>query len=399
VSSGNGGGGNALAAPTAVNPMPVLTTEVREALTASIREHGVICPVVKDQTGFVLDGNNRIAIAAELGIPCPEAPPHYCTSDQREILRIELNGARRQITASQWKPLVDHLRSLTTSDGHRYSDRAIAQAVGVSKSIVSRHKPVMSTVPSGTVASKAVGKDGKARNQSQQWTAMSRTLHLVKQSSSGLTAIDLLRDPVLQGFGEGTVRRVPGALRDQGLLEDSGIKRDRSTVWRSVANPVTPSPKPAAIKTVARKADKIVEELKNPKVREAVKRSVADDRDLREAGTALRAAEKELEAARLAREKEEADAERDRLKLIEAARRSADTSIKTWEKLANEVRVAWTIIAAYSKVIDELPAIHPAFERTLDRELDELRNQMDRLDRRRHPNGKSTPVQAGFIDV
>ena len=64
----NGGGSHP---PT--NPMPPLLAAVREALTESIREHGVICPVVKDQTGYVLDGHNRLAIAAELGVACPRS--------------------------------------------------------------------------------------------------------------------------------------------------------------------------------------------------------------------------------------------------------------------------------------------------------------------------------------
>ena len=81
----------------------------------------------------MLDGDNRVEIATELSITYPEVVYH-CTPDQREILRIELNGARRQLTDLQWKPLVDHLSSLRTKSGHQFSDRAIAQAVGVSQS-------------------------------------------------------------------------------------------------------------------------------------------------------------------------------------------------------------------------------------------------------------------------
>ena len=126
---------------------------------------------------------------------------------------------------------------------------------------------------------------------------------------------------------------------------------------------------------------------------------MASAKGTREAGAALRAAEKELAAARLAQEKRAADEERERLRLIEIARGQADKSIKTWEKLITEVRAAWTMIAAYSADLDDLPAISPFFERTLDRELDDLRQQLEWLDKRLHPGGRNPLRQGSVIDV
>jgi ParB-like chromosome segregation protein Spo0J len=381
--------------------MPILTAEVRQALVASIKEFGVVCPVIKDQTGEVLDGRNRIAIATELGITYPETIYH-CTPDQRAILKIELNGARRQITADQWKPLVDHLRSLTLSDGSKFSERAIAQAVGVARSTVKDYKPIVTTGRNRPVVTKSVGKDGKARTQNKQWTATDRVLHLIRQSSNGLTTEELRTDEVLRGFGSSTVSTVPPLLRERGLIEDAGFKRGRFTVWRAVTTPVTPPSKPKATpsKTVARKADQVVKSLQDPKVRDAVKQSVASDKGTREAKSALRAAEKELEAAILDEEKRQADEEKERLRLIEVARQQADKSIKTWDKLIIEVRAAWTVIAAYTTFLDDLPAINPSFERILGRELEELRRQMDWLEDRLYPGRNHVPVQErSFIDV
>lgn len=246
--------------------------------------------------------------------------------------------------------------------------------------------------------SNGTGGDGNvptAPDDDRQWTAMSRVLHLVKQSN-GMTAIDLLDDPVLQRFGEGTIRRVPGALRDQGFLEAVG-KRDRSTVWRAVDNPV---PRPKTVNaTLARKADLIIKNLNDERVRDAVKEGVASNRGVRQAGAALREAERELDAARLDQERRAADDERERLRMIEIARKQASQSIKTWDKLITEVRAAWTIIAAYSRDLDDLPAINPAFERLLDRELDELRDQLLWIDKRLHPGGHNPVQQGTVIDV
>jgi ParB-like chromosome segregation protein Spo0J len=383
--------------------MPALTPAVREALTDSIKEWGVICPVVKDQTGYVLDGRNRIEIADELGVSYDVLVRH-CTPEQRDILSIELNGARRQITAQQWKPLVDSLRAKVDAAGvHKYSDREIARAVGVDKDAVHRYKsPVSAHVATATSAMKKTKtKDGKVRTSNVGTTAIDRALHLIQQSTAGLTAIDLRNDAVLQGFGASTVSKLPTQLYERGLIEPTApIKRGTTTVWRAVSHQVPPPPKPSKSATsIANKADKIIEGLKDPKVLEAVKEGVANEKGVREAKAALTAAEKELDAARLAQEKWEADAEKERLKLIEVARGQASKSIKTWDKLIAEVRGAWTIIAAYSSYLGDLPAINPAYERMLDRELDELRQQLEWFDKRRFPHGKTTPIAANYIDV
>ncbi|HEY3843150.1 MAG TPA: hypothetical protein VGL48_07845 [Acidimicrobiales bacterium] len=105
----------------------------REALRESIREHGIVVPIIKDQDGNVLDGYNRIDLAAELGVEVPEVV-HTCEPQDREVLRIELNGAPRQIGDKDWKKLVDHLRAQVTGDGVRcFSDRVIARAVGIDR--------------------------------------------------------------------------------------------------------------------------------------------------------------------------------------------------------------------------------------------------------------------------
>lgn len=379
--------------------MPSLLAAVREALTESIRVHGVIVPVVKDQTGYVLDGHNRIVIATDLDVDIP-AVTYRCEPEQREILRVELNGARRQIGADDWKPLVDHLRRQVTPDGvRRFSDRVIARAVGVDKMTVHRYKsPALNADVSSDTSAFTTTEDGKVRHVGGEWTAPDRVLHLLRQSTAGLTAADLLGDEVLAEFGPGTVGHVPGKLRDKGLVEEAG-KRGRSIIWRAVPeNTSTPSPPQDRI--LARKVSKILDTLGDPTVRDEAKAQLADRKDLRQAEALLRAAEKESEAARLAQEKREADEEKERLRLIELSRSQADKSVKTWDKLTQEIRAAWTIIASYSQVFDDLPAVHPSFVRMLDRELDQLRQQLDWFDKRLHPEGRN-PIQkrAGVIDV
>lgn len=388
----SGGGSNP---PT--NPMPPLLAAVREALTESIRCRGVVVPVIKDQTGYVLDGHNRITIAAELGVPCPEVI-HECTPEEREILRVEFNGARRQIGPEQWQPMVDDLRALVTPDGvRRYSDRAIATAVGVDRMKVQRYKsPVVpggSGEPPGT---KVIGEDGTTQRIGGEWTAVDRALHLIRQSTSGLTAWDLRQDQILAEFGDGTISNIPSDLRDKGLVKAAG-KRGRFTVWAAVPDheAVPPAKKPATV----RKAERLIEDLADAEVRDEVKAQLAERKGVRQAEVLLRAAEKEVEAAEAAEQQRKVDEEKERLRLIDVARSQADKSVKTWDKLIEELRAAWTVIAAYMEVFGDLPAIHPSYERMLDRELAELERQLDWFNKRLHPAGQRPVTRGSVIDV
>ena len=112
------------------------------------------------------------------------------------------------------------------------------------------------------------------------------------------------------------------------------------------------------------------------------------------------AAERELDAAQRDRDRREVDEEKERLRLVEIARDQAHKSVKAWDTLIVEVRASWTVIASYMNILDDLPALRPSTERILDRELDELRQQMKRLDRHLHPGGNRNPLREGaIIDV
>ncbi len=119
-------------AENTIQPMPQLTPEQRDALRADIAANGVLVPVVKDQYGRILDGNNRAAIAAELGLDYPVTV--FKVKDDRDAYdrAVSLNCARRHLSREQ-------TRSLIASEIRRCpedSDRAIARRVGCSPSTV-----------------------------------------------------------------------------------------------------------------------------------------------------------------------------------------------------------------------------------------------------------------------
>lgn len=87
------------------NPMAPLSAEQLVALRESIREHGVMVPVLLNQHGRVIDGHYRSTIAAELDVDVPITTKHYDDAsligeeltDEEMIDAIGLNAQRRQL--------------------------------------------------------------------------------------------------------------------------------------------------------------------------------------------------------------------------------------------------------------------------------------------------------------
>jgi ParB-like chromosome segregation protein Spo0J len=128
----------------ACQPMPALSADDRAALRASISEHGVQVPVEARRTGrgllVVVDGNNRTAIAVELGLErgCEvQVPVHVVdglTADNQDDYARRANIARRHLTSAQKRELVtEELQR----DAAR-SDVVIAALCGCSDKTVAR---------------------------------------------------------------------------------------------------------------------------------------------------------------------------------------------------------------------------------------------------------------------
>jgi hypothetical protein len=372
--------------------MPPLDRATLEALTESIREHGVIVPVVKDQTGFVLDGNNRIAIAAALGVAVPEVI-FECEEDQRAILSIELNGARRQITEEQWKPLVDHLRALG------YADRVVAKAVGVDLVKVNRYKsPKLPGVSSDTPGRSVLGEDGKTYRVGGGDKARDRMLFLIRQSANGLTIGELQLDSVLASFGRSTVSSYPGRLRDQGLIEEAG-KRGKSIVWRAVDT--TEAKRSLQEVQRAAKAKRFMDDLRDPDFRRDIDAMAAEGKLDRKALAALRVAERELDAATAFEEKLEVETQKEQIRSAALAREQATKSLKYWENLTGYIGEVTRVLIIYYKDFDDLPPLSIAQVRILVRALEELKVQLHYFDVKLHPHGHNRVARhgEGVIDI
>jgi ParB-like chromosome segregation protein Spo0J len=140
-----------------IQPFPDLEPDVEAALRASIQRFGVIIPIVKDQNGRILDGNQRSRIAADLGVFPDEIIVSIKDEDEAREYARTLNADRRHLTPDQRRAVVGALRE----QGH--SLRAIAGAVGASKSQVANDVGQLSTGGQLATPARVVGRDGRSR--------------------------------------------------------------------------------------------------------------------------------------------------------------------------------------------------------------------------------------------
>lgn len=141
-----------------IQPMPDLTVEQLDALRADIAAHGVLVPVVVDQHGRILDGNNRAAIATELGLDYPTTVVDVADDDEAEDVAVTLNCARRHLTQEQKRDLITRELRRRWSD----SDRAVARRVGCSPTTV------------GTVRASLVAEAEKRTEEIRTYIAQAR---------------------------------------------------------------------------------------------------------------------------------------------------------------------------------------------------------------------------------
>ncbi len=101
--------------------LPALSDDDLDALRGDIRERGIVVPIVIDEHHNVIDGANRLRIAAELGIRNLRADIRPGLSDaEKEELAEDLNLHRRHLSREQ-------LREVIRRRLHRHPERSNRQ--------------------------------------------------------------------------------------------------------------------------------------------------------------------------------------------------------------------------------------------------------------------------------
>lgn len=136
---------------------PNLTADEFDALSADIRERGVMVPVEVDENGDILDGHHRAMIADSLGIEYPTVVRTGWSEDQKLVHVVALNAHRRQLSAVERADVVGRLRR------ERLSTRAIAKAVGVDQRTVRRDLSIAANAAMPDTIATADGRTYPAR--------------------------------------------------------------------------------------------------------------------------------------------------------------------------------------------------------------------------------------------
>lgn len=111
-----------------------LTAEEREGLKAHIQSEGrIVYPVIVDEGMGIIDGENRVRIAIELGFEdVPYSVLSGLSESQKRDMAVALNFHRRQMSAEDRKKVVKEKKS----EGK--SNRQIADEIGTSEVTVRR---------------------------------------------------------------------------------------------------------------------------------------------------------------------------------------------------------------------------------------------------------------------
>jgi ParB-like chromosome segregation protein Spo0J len=84
-----------------LNLIPPLSTNEYELLKESIRQNGLLVPIIVNPEGIVLDGAHRYKACIELRIPIKYETKQLEDSSDEKLFQIEINLRRRQLNAYQ----------------------------------------------------------------------------------------------------------------------------------------------------------------------------------------------------------------------------------------------------------------------------------------------------------
>lgn len=185
-----------------IQPMPNLSADEYSALREDIRTRGVLVPVILDQNGRILDGNNRVRIAGELGIEYPTETVTVDDENDAIDLAITLNCARRHLSREQLRAVIASELVRRPAD----SDREIARRVGCDHKTVGSVRRGPASAPVGGEVPQMMSVD-EAEQRTQEIRAHLDEAHTGLLSICGwLLANDVTASDVLMALNRAKSR-------------------------------------------------------------------------------------------------------------------------------------------------------------------------------------------------
>jgi hypothetical protein len=224
--------------------LPALPYDQFLALRDNIAVHGVLVPILVDETSRIIDGNYRKAIAQELGYDCPEIVHEGLGEDEKRTLARALNLARRQLNQEQKRQLVaDQLHETPAR-----SNRWVGKQLGVSHPTVASVRAEMEGTGKLFQFERTVGSDGKSRPKRlfQNPPELRRPNDFYPtppHATKALLVRETFTDPILEpACGDGAIVRV---VRKHGYdVEATDLDEGQDFLERTeqVANIITNPP-------------------------------------------------------------------------------------------------------------------------------------------------------------
>lgn len=141
--------------------LPALADDDLKALRDDIRDRDIVVPIVIDEHHNVIDGANRLRIAAALGIrnlPADIRPG--LSHPEKEELAEDLNLHRRHLTREQLRDAIARRLKRTPEQ----SNRQIAAAIGVNHETVGDVRKQLTATGEIRQLPKTIGRDGQIRS-------------------------------------------------------------------------------------------------------------------------------------------------------------------------------------------------------------------------------------------
>jgi ParB-like chromosome segregation protein Spo0J len=162
---------------------PLMEGEAFDALVADIKANGLREPIMLYE-GKILDGRNRYRACLEAGVEVEWERWMWEQTANPVAYVISKNIHRRHLTAEQKRDLIAKLVKAKPEK----SDRQIAETVKASPTTVGKIRGEMeSTVQSGQLPEKRIGKDGKARKKPAKKTKTKKPAEVTITDEQGRT--------------------------------------------------------------------------------------------------------------------------------------------------------------------------------------------------------------------
>lgn len=138
--------------------LPPLTPDELDNLRASIKDKGVLIPIIVDEDDQIIDGHHRKMICDELGIECPKIIRKNLTEQEKRSESRYLNIARRHLNTAQKRMVI----AGELWDNPNDSNNSIAKRLGVSDTTVAKVRDEL-----GIKIDSVIGADGKVYKASK----------------------------------------------------------------------------------------------------------------------------------------------------------------------------------------------------------------------------------------